>query len=94
MSQRGTITLPKDIRAEIDAESHFEIVRRTDGVIELRPHEAPNPDETRLQIEEWRHLERETDDDVAAGRVKRFDDVESLFVYLDADLDKLPEQAE
>jgi len=35
--------------------------------------------------EQWRQMEREADADIAAGRIMRFDDAESLLAYLNRD---------
>lgn len=37
LGQRGTITLPKEPRADLDEHALFEAARRDDGVIEPRP---------------------------------------------------------
>lgn len=67
----------------------FKAVKREDGVIELRPQIAVDASlfqywtEREQQTERWQQMEREADEDIAAGRVEHFDGVEELFAYLD-----------
>ncbi len=87
LGQRGTITLPKEIREGLSDHSLFEAVRRPDGVIELRPQETIDASQAWFWTERWQRIEREADESYAAGRWKRFDDAESLIAHLDADLE-------
>ncbi len=87
LGQRGTITLPKEIRAGLSEQSLFEAIRREDGVIELRPQETIDAAQKWFWTERWQQMEREADESYAAGRWRRFDDAESLIAYLDADLE-------
>lgn len=87
MGQRGTVTLPKEVREGIDERGLFEVVRRPDGVIELRPQQTIDASQAWFWTERWQRMEREADESYAAGRWKRFDDAESLIAYLDADLE-------
>lgn len=84
MNERGGVTIPKSIRGGLPAGSLFEVVRREDGVIELRPKIAVDASQSWFWSERWQRMEREADADIAAGRVKRFDDAETFL----ADLDK------
>lgn len=84
ISQRGTLTLPKALRQGLDANALVEVVRRADGVIELRPQVAIPADQQWFWTERWQRMEREADEDIAAGRVKQFDDVESFLAHLDS----------
>jgi antitoxin MazE len=87
MGQRGTVTLPKEIREGLPEHGLFEAVRRPDGVIELRPQETIDASQAWFWTERWQQMEREANESYAAGRWKRFDDAESLIAYLDADLE-------
>lgn len=80
VDRRGTVNLPVGVRQGVDL---VEVVRREDGVIELRPRLVVDPSQAWFWSDEWQAMEREADDDVAAGRVKRFNDVESLLTELD-----------
>lgn len=85
LGQRGTVTIPKELREGLSARSLFEIVRREDGVIELRPQETIAASQRWFWSERWQRMEREADADFAAGRFATFDDAESFLADLDAD---------
>jgi bifunctional DNA-binding transcriptional regulator/antitoxin component of YhaV-PrlF toxin-antitoxin module len=80
VDRRGTVNLPVGVRQGVDL---VEVVRREDGVIELRPRLVVDPAQAWFWSDQWQAREREADDDVAAGRVKRFNDVEALLTELD-----------
>jgi bifunctional DNA-binding transcriptional regulator/antitoxin component of YhaV-PrlF toxin-antitoxin module len=84
MSQRGTVTIPKELRNGLDEHTLLEAVRRDDGVIELRPQATMDASQSWFWTERWQRMERGVDEDIAAGRVAIFDDAESFL----ADLDK------
>jgi antitoxin MazE len=83
LGQRGTITIPKVLRAGLEENSFLEVVRRDDGVIELRPQETIDATQRWFWTERWQRMEREADADIAAGRVRTFDNVESMLKALD-----------
>lgn len=88
VQKRGVISLPSELRRRHrldDPGSQVEVSERDDGVIELRPHIAIPADQAWFWTEGWQKGEREVDEDIAAGRVKRFDSVEELFEDLDAE---------
>jgi hypothetical protein len=62
-----------------------EVVRRDDGVIELRPRLVVDQAQGWFWADRWQAMEREADADVHEGRVKQFDDVEALLSELDGD---------
>ncbi|MGI8687359.1 MAG: AbrB/MazE/SpoVT family DNA-binding domain-containing protein [Thermomicrobiales bacterium] len=79
----GSILLPKEIREDLDANALLEVEQRPDGVIELRPYGTADPDQRWLWSERWQQMEREADEDYAAGRWKRFDSAEELIAELE-----------
>ena len=83
LGQRGTVTLPKDLRAGLPEQSLFEAVRRPDGVIELRPQQTIDASQAWFWTERWQQMEREADEDIAAGRVATFDNVEEFIADLE-----------
>jgi hypothetical protein len=85
LGEQGTVQIPEELRDGLDELSLVEAVRREDGVIELRPHGKIDPDQAWFWTEAWQRGERQADADIAAGRVERFDDLESLLADLDAD---------
>ena len=78
LGQRGTLTLPKELRTGMREGMLFQAVRRDDGVIELRPQATIDASQAWFWSERWQQMEREADADIEAGRVATFDDVESL----------------
>ncbi len=84
LDQHGAITIPEELREGLDQDALFAIVRREDGVIELRPQSSVDVEQSWFWTERWQRMEREADADIAAGRVATFDDAESFL----ADLDK------
>ncbi|MGH2354292.1 MAG: AbrB/MazE/SpoVT family DNA-binding domain-containing protein [Chloroflexota bacterium] len=84
VGQQGTVTLPEELRNGLDETSLLEVVRRDDGVIELRPHGRIDPEQAWFWTERWQQMEREADADFAAGRYKTYDDVECFLADLEA----------
>ena len=84
LDQHGAITIPEELREGLDQDTLFAVVRREDGVIELRPQASVDVEQSWFWTERWQRLEREADADIAAGRVATFDDAERFL----ADLNK------
>lgn len=82
MDRRGTVTIPKDVRQGFKEDTLFEVVRREDGVIELRPQATVDASQRWFWTERWQRMEHEADADIAAGRYKVFDDVEGFLAAL------------
>lgn len=81
ISPRGTITLPKRLRQNIEMVA---VSRRQDGVIELRPKIAVDESQAWFWTERWQRMEREAEEDIKAGRIRRFNGVDALFKDLDS----------
>lgn len=84
MNTRGTLTLPKSLRADLPPDAFFEAVRRSDGVIELRPRIAIDPSQDWYWSAEWQKREAEADREITEGKVHHFDDAEALIAWLDS----------
>lgn len=84
LGQRGTVTIPRQLREGLGEHALFDAVRRADGVIELRPKATIDASQAWFWTERWQQMEREADEDIAAGRYKTFDDVESFIADLEA----------
>ncbi len=82
MTRRGAVTLPTAIRKELPEDVLFEVVRREDGVIELRPKVTIDASHAWFWTEKWQQMEREADKDAAAGRYKTFDTGEEFLAHL------------
>ena len=61
----------------------LEYEEREEGIL-LKPRKLIDPTQAWFWTPEWQRREREADEDIEAGRVKRFDDVEELLEDLRA----------
>jgi hypothetical protein len=77
VSARGTITLPKRFR---DA-STYEVPPRECGGLEPIPQRAI--DAVQTWPDRWQAMEREADDDIRAGRIKRFNSADKFLTELE-----------
>lgn len=75
----GQITLPKRLREQYHLEEGdlLELEERDDGIL-LKPRKLIDPTQAWFWTPEWQAKEKEADEDIQAGRVKRFDRVEDL----------------
>lgn len=88
LQSRGVLTLPADIRKRHHLDepgAQVELIERDDGVIELRQHVPVPADQQWFWTERWQLMEREAEEDIAAGRVERFDSMEAFLTDLDSD---------
>jgi AbrB family looped-hinge helix DNA binding protein len=87
VQKRGVISLPAELRQRYhlnEAGAQVEISERPDGVIELRPQTAVPADQRWFWTDRWQQMEREADEDIAAGRVERFGTAEDFLADLDS----------
>jgi antitoxin MazE len=82
LSERGSIVIPEELREALGSARVFEVVRRDDGVIELRPQDTDER-QSWFWSDRWQEREREADEDFTAGRISTFDDIESFLADLD-----------
>ncbi len=84
--RQGVVTIPEEFRQYWDQENFvLEVALREDGVIELRPRLTIDPAQSWFWTERWQRMEREANEDFAAGRFATFDTVESFLADLDSD---------
>ena len=82
---RGTVALPAELRRKYRLDepgAQLEVVERPDGVIELRPTLPVPLDEMWFWKRGHQAAERESEEDLAAGRFRTFDDEESFLADL------------
>ena len=60
-----------------------ELIVRDDGVLEIRPKVLIPAEDAWFWTERWQKLERDADEDIANGRVTRYDSAEDLLNALD-----------
>jgi len=85
MRKNGQVTLPASIRrkARLEEGDIFEVQMRDDEII-LRPQKLIDASQAWFWTEEWQKGEREADEDIKAGRVKRFATVDELIADLES----------
>ena len=76
---RHQVTLPKEIVEELHLKpgDYVEVTRAGDRIL-LVPKAVVDRTEAWCLSEEWQQKEQEADEDIKAGRVKSFTDVEKL----------------
>lgn len=84
LTKRGMITLPKDLRAGLPDGATMDVVLRDDGVLELRPEAGADGSQAWFWSPRWQQIEREADEDFAAGRYDTFADAEDFLSDVDA----------
>lgn len=85
LQSRGLLALPPEVRRRYGLDrpgAQVELVERDDGVIELRPHVAVPADQAWFWTERWQRMEREVDEEVAAGREIVHESAEAMFEHL------------
>ena len=83
--KNGTITIPAQLRRRFGLDkpgAQVEIIVR-DGEIVLVPHVAVPAEQAWFWSEQWQARERETDDELAAGRASTFDNAEDFLAHLE-----------
>jgi len=87
---KGQITVPAEIRSVLGAQEGDDLIFYTDEqnrVIVSRAQIIP-PDQAWFWSERWQRLEREAQEDIQAGRVYAFEDLESAMTALDRAADE------
>jgi len=74
LTSGGQVTLPKEIRTRINMQpgDFVEVVLDGEGRIVLTPKKLVDASQAYFWTEEWQGAERKADEDIQAGRVKRF----------------------
>ncbi|MFO7531789.1 MAG: hypothetical protein R6W93_04955 [Candidatus Limnocylindrales bacterium] len=86
VQSRGTIALPADLRRRHHLDepgAQVQIIEHEDGTLELQPMLPISADQRWFWTERWQAMEREADEDIAAGRVLSFDDVDAFIAHLE-----------
>lgn len=88
VTRHGQITLPSDIRKELHiVEGDLIEVSLVDQHVVLVPKKLIDANQAWFWTEAWQEGEREAEEDLRAGRTKRFDSMESLIADMDAGLE-------
>ncbi len=86
VQSRGVIAIPTAIRRQFGLDrpgAQVEVIER-DGEIILRPHVPVPSDQAWFWEKRWQKMEREADEDIAAGRVATFENVDDFLDDLDS----------
>ena len=85
VTRNGQITIPAEVRRELGIrEGDYVEVTLKEGVIVISPAQVVDKSQAYFWTERWQQEEREADEDIEAGRVRVFDDVDSLISDLDS----------
>jgi antitoxin PrlF len=85
MRAKGQVTIPAHIRdaARLEEGDPVEVEIVEDGIL-LRPKKLIDASQAWFWTPEWQAGERRADEDIAAGRVERFETDEEFFAALKA----------
>ena len=86
VQSRGTIALPAELRRRHHLDepgAQVRIVENEDGSIQLEPMLPVPADQRWFWTERWQAMEREADEDIAAGRVLEFEDAAAFLAHLE-----------
>ena len=90
VQSRGTIALPADLRRRMHLDepgAQVQIIEHEDGSVELQPMLPVPADQRWFWTERWQAMEREADEDIAAGRVVTFDGIDEFIGHLESHRD-------
>ena len=83
VTRHGQVTLPVAIRRHLNIEEgdYIEMRVSEEGVI-LTPKKLIDKSQAYFWTPAWQAAEREADEDIAAGRVHQFEDVDDAIAHL------------
>ena len=86
LTSGGQVTLPKEIRMKTNMQpgDFVEVKLDKEGRIVLTPKKLVDASQAYFWTEEWQNGERKADDDIKAGRVKRFKSAAEAIKYLES----------
>ena len=87
LDSRGRMTLPDPVRnaLHLEAGQVFELQVIDDHTVTLSVQALIPRDQEWFWTERWQRMEREADEDIAAGRVARFDSTDDFIASLDGE---------
>ena len=85
LTSGGQVTLPKEIRVKTNMQpgDFVEVKLDEEGRIILTPKKLVDASQAYFWTEEWQKGERKADEDIKAGRVKRFKSAAEAVKYLE-----------
>lgn len=86
VARSGQITIPAAIRQALNLrEGDYVEVTLADDRIIITPKQVVDRSQAYFWTAEWQAAEREADEDIRAGRVRVFEDVDELLADLEAE---------
>lgn len=86
VTRSGQITIPAAIRQALNLrEGDYVEVTLADDRIIITPKQVVDRSQAYFWTAEWQAAEREADEDIRAGRVRVFEDVDELLADLEAE---------
>lgn len=84
IGKRGVLYMPKDILKEfhLNEGDYVEAYGTKDGIV-LKPKTLVDTDQAWFWTEKWQKMEREADEEIKKGKIKKFKSVEAAIKYLD-----------
>jgi AbrB family looped-hinge helix DNA binding protein len=84
LTSAGQVTLPKNIRDKVNMlpGDYVEVNLDDEGRILLTPKKLIDASQAYYWTESWQNCERKADEDIKAGRVKRFKSVADAVEHL------------
>ncbi len=84
--KRYQLTIPEEIRKKLNLEvgDYVEVTVSETGEIIITPKKLIDKRDAWYWSKEWQEKERQADEDIEAGQVKEFDDVEDLIKDLNS----------
>lgn len=84
LTSGGQVTLPKEIRDKTNMQpgDFVEVELDEEGQIVMKPKKLVDAGQAYFWTEEWQKGEHKADEDIKAGRVKRFKSAKEAIKYL------------
>lgn len=90
IQSRGTIALPIELRRSLQLDepgAQVSLTEQPDGSVLLEPLLPIPADQAWYWTEKWQAMEREADEEIAAGNVLVFEDAEAFLAHLESHRD-------
>lgn len=84
LRQKGQITLPPEVRKALEAQDGDDLTFQIDerGRVILDRARLIPPDQAWFWTERWQRMERDAQEDIAAGRVQSFENMDEALTWL------------
>ena len=85
IGKRGVLYMPKEILKEfrLNEGDYVEAYGTKDGIV-LKPKALVDKDQAWFMSPKWQKMEKEADEEIKKGKIKKFKSVKAAIEYLDA----------